>query len=118
MSETKWKIRDLGILLKNTGMAILRGELLLRLGVSRYFMHILVIFALLAGTIWVSLGIETTLGKVEENRKALKELEIAHSQKTFELAEMSRRTTIEKMLQEMGSDLAAPQQSARVLVEK
>jgi len=118
MSEAKWKIRDIGVLLKNTAVAILKGELLLRLGVSRFFMHILVVFVLLGGIIWVSLGIETTLGKVEENRKVLKELEIVHSQKTFELAELNRRSTIEAMLQEMGSDLAEPTHSATQLIER
>lgn len=118
MSETKWKIKDIGVLLKNTALAILKGELLLRLGVSRFFMHILVIFVLLGGIIWASLGIETTLGRVEENRKTLKELEIIHSQRTFELAELNRRSKVEMMLEEMGSDLAEPLGSATVLVER
>lgn len=118
MSEAKWKIKDVWSLLKNIGKAIGKGELLLRLGVSRFFLHILVIFALLAGTIWISLGIETTLGKVEQNRKTLKELEIIHSQKTFELAELNRRSTIVKMLGDMGSDLSEPSQSATVLIER
>ena len=41
MSEgEKWKIQDVGRLLKETASAIFHGQLLLRLNIGRYFIHI------------------------------------------------------------------------------
>lgn len=110
-----WKLSDIGGFFKNSIDAILRGELLLRLNVGKYFVHICFTFFLFAMVIWVSLGIENTLAKVEANKAIIKELEIEHSQKVYEYASLGRRGDIEEKLEAVESKLQKPQQPAIVL---
>ena len=63
-------------------------------------------------SIWLSLKIEKTLTRVEENRKALQDIEIYHAQKTVELAGMGRMSKIEDMLRDKGSELTIPNKPA------
>ncbi|MBR5905644.1 MAG: hypothetical protein IKZ51_04215 [Bacteroidales bacterium] len=113
--DKTWKIQDIGTWLKNSFRAILKGEFLLRLDVGRYFIHIVYTFFLFAMIIWISLMIEGTMNKVERNKATLRELEIVHTQKTFEVVSLSRRATVNSMLQQMGSKVTEPQNPAIVL---
>ena len=56
----KWKIQDVGRLLKESFKAILHGQFLLRLNVGRYFIHIVYTFFLFGMLIWFSLGVDST----------------------------------------------------------
>ena len=113
--EKKWKIQDIGQLIKNTVHAIIRGELLLRLNIGQYFIHVIWLFFLIAMFIWFNLGVDTTLAKVEKNKVTLKELETQNSALEFKLKSINRRSTLEEMLQEMGSQLQEPEEAAVVL---
>ncbi len=108
----EWKLSDILLWLKNAALATIKGEFLLRLHVSRYFIHIIYTFFLFWVSIWLSLMIEKTLTKVEENRKTLNDVEIHHAQKTVELAGLSRMSTVERMLEEKGSGLKTPEKPA------
>ena len=110
--QRKWKLADIGQWLKNAFLATIKGEFLLRLHVSKYFIHIIYTFFLFWVSIWLSLKIEKTLTKVEENRKTLQDIEIYHAQKTVELAGMGRMSKIEDMLRDKGSELTIPQKPA------
>lgn len=107
-----WKIADIGLFFTNSFRAVLKGEFLLRLNVGRYFIHIAYTFLLFGLIIWVSLMIETTMSKVEKNKLTLKELEIVHSQKVFEVVNVSRRSSVEQMLGEMGSKVTEAEKPA------
>ena len=113
--DKTWRIQDLGTWLKNSVRAILRGEFLLRLNVGRYFIHIVYTFFLIAMIIWISLMIESTMTKVEKGKAELRELEIVHTQKTFDVVKLTRRSSINEMLQQMGSKVTEPQQPATQL---
>ena len=113
--EKTWKIQDIGTWLKNSFRAILKGEFLLRLDVGRYFIHIVYTFFLFAMIIWISLMIESTMNKVERNKAILHELEIVHTQKTFEVVSISRRASVSAMLEQMGSKVTEPQAPATLL---
>ena len=65
--------------------------------------------------IWVSLMIETTMSKVEKNKATLKELEIVHSQKVFEIVNVSRRSNVEQRLGELGSPVKEAEKPATVV---
>ena len=106
--EMRWKLSDIGTFFKNSFVAVLKGEFLLRLNVGRYFVHIAYTFLLFGLIIWLSLMIETTMAKVEKNKLTLRELEIEHSAKTFDVVSLSRRSTVEEMLQAMGSKVGEP----------
>lgn len=106
--EKTWRIQDLGQGLKNSFRAILKGEFLLRLNVGRYFIHIVYTFFLIAMIIWISLMIESTMTKVERNKAVLRELEIVHTQKVFDVVKLTRRSSVNDMLQEMGSKVTEP----------
>ncbi|MBO6249221.1 MAG: hypothetical protein J6L98_04925 [Bacteroidales bacterium] len=110
--HNKWKIADVGKWLKNAFRATIKGEFLLRLHVSKYFIHIIYTFFLFWVSIWLSIKIEKTLTRVEDNRKVLQDTEIYHAQKTVELAGMGKMSKIEDMLREKGSDLAIPSKPA------
>ena len=117
MKEGKktWKLADIGTFLKNSFVAILKGEFLLRLNVGRYFIHIVYTFFMFAMVIWISLMIDNTLSKMEKNNKTIQELEIINSQKTYEIVSLSRRSSVSDLLQQMGSDVQEPQQPATKL---
>ena len=110
-----WKIADIGLFIKNSFKAVLKGEFLLRLNIGRYFIHIAYTFLLFGLVIWCSLMIETTMSKVEKNKAVLKELEIVHSQKVFEVVNVSRRSTVEQMLGELGSQVKEAEKPATVV---
>ena len=106
---------DVGAFFKNSFIAVLKGEFLLRLNIGQYFVHIVFTFLLFGITIWLSLMIETTMAKVERNKATLKELEIVHNAKTFEVVSLSRRSTVQEMLESMGSEVAQPTEPATTL---
>jgi len=112
-----WKLSDIGLFFKNSFLAVLKGEFLLRLNIGRYFIHIAYTFLLFGLAIWFSLMIETTMSKVEKNKAVLKELEIVHAQKVFEIVNVSRRSSVEEMLANMGSKVQEAQQPA-IIVKK
>ena len=111
----KWRIQDVGRLLKESVKAILHGQFLLRLNIGRYFIHIVWTFFLFGMLIWFSLGVDSTLAKVEKNQAAIQELEIEHSNLEFELRTLNRRAALEEMLKEAGSKVTEPQKPATVL---
>lgn len=113
--ERKWKIQDLGQLLKNAVKAIFKGELLLRLNIGQYFIHVIWMFFLIAMFIWFNLGVDTTLAKVERNKATLKELETQNSSLEFRMKSINRRSTLEEMLKDMGSQLQEPENAATKL---
>jgi hypothetical protein len=111
-NHRKWKIADVGQWLKSAFLAAIKGEFLLRLHVSKYFIHIIYTFFLFWVSIWLSIKIEKTLTKVEDNRKVLQDTEIYHAQKTVELAGMGKMSKVEEMLRDKGSALAIPTKPA------
>lgn len=113
--EMRWGMADVGAFFKNSFIAVLKGEFLLRLNIGQYFVHIVFTFLLFGITIWLSLMIETTMAKVERNKATLKELEIVHNAKTFEVVSLSRRSTVQEMLESMGSEVAQPTEPATTL---
>lgn len=115
--QTRWKIADLWTFLKNSFMAILKGEFLLRLNIGRYFIHICYTFFLIGMVIWISLSIESTLTRVEKNKNTLHEMEILLSEKTYEVARLSRRSTVEATLERLGSAVHEPEQPASILTK-
>lgn len=108
----EWKVADIGKFLKNSLIAILKGEFLLRINAGRYFVHILYTFFIFCLVIWVSLTIEATMSKVTKNQKELEELRIANTQKVYELISLSTRASVSGRLSVMGSELKEPETPA------
>ena len=111
----KWKVQDVGRLLKESFKAILHGQFLLRLNIGRYFIHIVWTFFLFGMLIWFSLGVDSTLAKVEKNQAEIRELEIEHANLEFELRSLNRRAALEDMLRQSGSKVTEAQKPATVL---
>ena len=118
MEEAKWKFKDLGKALKESFRAILRGEFLLRLNFSKYFIHIIWTFFLFFLAIWISMMVEKTLTRLEDNKKVLDDLEIYHAQKTVEVVSLGRMTTIQNLLEERGSEVKMPTEPAKTIRKK
>lgn len=111
----KWKLSDVWTLLKNGFTAIIKGDFLLRINAGKYFIHIAFTFGLLWIVIFQSLMAETALRNVEKNKEKIRELEVIYADKTFEVASMSRRSSVQQRLQDMGSELREPEQQTIVL---
>ena len=108
--------KDILITLKNGFKAILSGELLLRLNVGRYFIHIVWTFILFGLLIWYSICVDSTLTKVEKNDEILKELEIECTTKEFQLKSLYRRSSIQDLLEEKGSEVQEPARPASIII--
>lgn len=114
-SETgkrKWRIGDIGRFLSASVAAIFKGQFILKLRIDKYFLQIAWTFLLFALMILFSLGVDSTLSKVERNKKVLKELEILHTQKKYELITLNRRSTVSSLLEEKGSAVKEPEKPA------
>jgi len=117
MSGTEVKTSTAGILKKIARVPVLlvRGELLLALGVERFIFHILYTFLVVGLTIWVSLEIDTTLLKVENNNRRIHSLQIELTEKRYDLAVLERRSNVAKNLKRKGSAVAEPEKAASLI---
>lgn len=97
---------------RNGANAIVHGELLLRLKVERYFLHILYLFLLLWMVILLDMRVEKTMAKVEKNKETLSEMKIYHAQKTVQMVSLNRISTVQSMLEEKGSNVTLPEKPA------
>lgn len=100
---------------KGTGnilIAILRGELLMRLRVERFFPHILYLFLLVWMLILIGIKSESTQLEVERNKVVLNDMRIYHAQKTVEMMSLNRMSKLEDLLKDKGSDVAFPEKPA------
>lgn len=108
-----WK--KIGHAIKEFFISLGRGDLLTRLRVDRALPYILYLFFLGCISIWLSYQAEQTMLTVQKNNETIKTLKIYHAQKTYELVGLDRIATVEKMLEEAGSKVKAPEKPADVL---
>ena len=92
--------------------SILSGDILLVMGVHRLFPYILYAFILGWISIWMSYKTEQTMLKVQKNNSTLKTLKIYNAQKTYEIVGLDRIAKVERMLEEAGSEIKAPEKPA------
>ena len=92
-----------------------RGDLLLRMRVDKALPYILYAFILGCISIWMSYQTEQTMLKAQKNKDIIKTLKIYNAQMTYELVGLDRRSTVETMLEEMGSKVQAPQKPADII---
>lgn len=97
---------------KNSFLAVLKGEFLFRLNIQKYLIHIIYTFFLYALIIWMSLKIDSAMLKVQKNNHEIEELEIINSQKTFELVQVSKRSAVNERLKKMNSAVTEATQPA------
>ena len=105
-----WK--EIGRNIRNFGRALGKGDLLRSIGAHKYYMHILYVFVLAWISILLSLKVDGTLTKVEENKVALRDLEIYHAEKEAELVRLHSASTAAKRLKQLGSDVGLPEKPA------
>lgn len=101
--------------IRNILVAVLRGELLLRMKVDKVFLHIVYLLFIVWTTLFVNLKIEQTMLKVEKNRQEIETLKIYYAQKSCELAAFDRIGKVQEMLQKMGSEVTLPSKPAAVI---
>ena len=92
-----------------------RGDLLIRMRVDKALPYILYAFILGCFSIWMSYQTEQTMLKAQKNKEIIKTLKIYNAQMTYELVGLDRRSTVETMLEEMGSNVQAPQKPADII---
>jgi len=113
MLNLSWK--KVGSAIREFFISLGRGDLLTRLRVDRALPYILYLFLLGCISIWLSYHAEQTMLKVQKNDDRIKTLKIEHAQKTYELVRLERIATVEKMLEDAGSEVKAPEKPADVL---
>lgn len=113
LKEVRWKAigKAIGAFVVSLG----RGDLLLRMRVDKALPYILYAFLLGCISIWMSYKTEQTMLKVQKNNETLKTLKIQNAQMTYELVELDRLSTVESMLESMGSNVKAPNKPADIL---
>ena len=97
---------------KDTLRSLAKGKILLKLGVDKLVPFILYTFFLAVVSIWLSYKAEITMQKVEANKKKIENLKIENLDKTCKIISLTRISTVEKMLDESGSDVKAPEKPA------
>ena len=108
--ESKWK--KVGTAIKEILKAIGHGDVLLRLRVDKYLPHILYAFALSMISIFLSYKAEQTMVIREKNKETLETLRIYCARKTSDIVSLNRSSTVETMLEDLGSDLRQPEKPA------
>lgn len=98
--------------LRNSLKALRNGEFLLRIRADKYYIHIMYLFVLIWAGIFLSLKVEKTLTREVENKAALEELRIRHSQKEAELVKLRSASSCEERLSKMGSEATMPKEPA------
>lgn len=113
LKDIQWKAigKAIGAFFLSLG----RGDLLLRMRVDQALPYILYAFLLGCISIWMSFQTEQTMLKVERNNETLRTLKIHNAQMTYELVGLDRLSTVETMLEDMGSEVKAPQKPADIL---
>lgn len=112
-SNIRWKAigKAIGAFIISLG----RGDLLLRMRVDKALPYILYAFMLGCISIWMSYKTEQTMLKVQKNNETIKTLKIHNAQMTYELVGLDRLSTVESMLEGMGSKVQAPIKPADIL---
>ena len=113
--ERRFRLSDIGQLLKNSVKAIFEGEFLLRLKIGRYFINIVAVFIVITLTIYISLLIDNTLTTVERGKTVIAEQEAVIAMRTYELSSLTRRSGAVKHLRELGSILTEAEKPPIVL---
>ena len=108
-----WK--KIGAATVETLKAIGYGDILLRLRVDKSLPYILYAFLLAMISIFMSYKAEQTILRMERNKAILETKRIYHSQKTCDMVSLDRISTVETMLEELGSELEPPQKPADIL---
>ena len=103
--------------LRNSLVAIWRGEFLLRLRAGRFLAHILYTFLLFGLIIWVSLLIDTSMNTIEKNEKRISELRMEQSILKFEMTRATGRAAVGRRLEKMGSPLREPEKNATLITQ-
>ncbi len=111
-----WK--KIGEGLRNGFFALINNELLLRLKLDKYFVHIIYTFFLAFMMILIGMRVENTMTKVENSKTVLNDMKIYHAQKTVELVKAGRLGNIEKLLEDKGSDVTMPEKPAYIIKKK
>lgn len=110
-----WK--KIGSAVVETIKAIGYGDILLRLRVDKSLPYILYAFLLAMISIFMSYKAEQTMLKAENNKATLETLKIYHGKTTCDIVSLDRISTIETMLEGLGSEVKPPQKPADKLVK-
>lgn len=108
MKRVLLKMKRVLLILKNSVLAILKGEFLLRLNAGKYYVHIIFVFLALGLAVWLNLAIDNALHQVEVGYSRIDDLKMINAQKRFETELLDSRAGTQKRLREMGSELAEP----------
>ena len=94
--------------IKKLALSLSRGNLLIRLGFDKLFPYILYTFLLAVCSIWLSYKAEVTMQKAENNKRKIENLKIENLNKTCDIISLTRISTVEKLLDNSGSEIKAP----------
>lgn len=97
---------------------VFKGQLIMNMHLERKFTQIAYTICLLIVIVLAGLVVDSQLVKVESNNRKLHDLEIIHTQKSYEYQRLYRQSTVSGMLRERGSAVDKPSKPAINLVEQ
>ena len=115
MQQKPRKLKRIGSAFWEIIKAIGYGDILLRLRVDKLLPYILYLFFLSMVSIFMSYKAEQTMLLRERNKTKIEALKIFKAQKTCEIVSLDRISTIETMLEELGSNIKQPEKPADIL---
>lgn len=95
--------------------SIAKGDIILRLRMDKALPFILYTFILAWLNILLNLGAEKTMLTAEKNKRDLETLKIYHTQKTIDLVELDRISSVDTELKKLGSEVSIPQKPAEII---
>ena len=111
-SKKTFSLREIPKFIGKVLGRIYRGNLLLSLDAGKYFVHILYIFFLFGAAIFLSLKIDASLRRVEENTRTIASQETVITIRKYEIEVAESKKEINRKLKEKGSNLQAPSKPA------
>ena len=115
MSKAGESIKTFWVGVKGVFMAILKGQLLAKLHIDQYVLHIIWVFVLFTGMIVFNIVVENTLSEVENNKERIRELNAIITDKQYMIRSLESQGALEDKLIERGSELRKPAKPANVI---
>ena len=106
---------DVGKTLRQLLDAVIKGELLKKIGADKYFAHVCYVLFLCALAILFSLQIDRRMRVRVSNDVVIGEQRAEMVLQEYELAKFTRRTQVEQMLRDKGSKVGEPRKPAKTL---
>ena len=108
-------VKNFWLSVRNTLRALRNGDLLLHVRADKFYIHVMYVFLLMWISIMLSLQVDKTLTKAGNNKAAIEELRIHHTESEAALVKIKGASPTQARLKKMGSEAQMPTEPATVI---